>query len=63
MVERAGVHQVGEGKLANAPKSLKDGRFNDLRFIAGQGDETVNWISNSPCFAHSLKHFAKSSFE
>jgi len=34
-VERPGVHQVGERKLANAPKSLKDGSFNDLRFIAG----------------------------
>jgi hypothetical protein len=65
-VECSGVHQVGEGELTNTPKPLKDRRFNDLRFIAGQRDETVNWISNSACFAHSLqhlKHFSESSFE
>ena len=56
-MEGARVNHVRHRKLAYASEALKYGRLDDIRFIGGKADETVNWISNSPFFAHWLKTF------
>lgn len=61
-VESARVYQVCHRKLANATETLKYGCFNDVRFVPGQTDETVNWVSYSSLFAHCSKHFMQSTF-
>jgi hypothetical protein len=61
-VESTWLDHVRHRKLANTPQPLKDGRLNDIRFVARQPNEAMYRITYSSLFAHGSKHFVASSF-